>query len=72
MFGAVAKVLLLLQDELRERQPVGHLNGSLLIPLEDEVVHGVANCRREETVAMAAPVLSLNPSISTQNKKNHR
>lgn len=51
MFGAVAQVLLLLQDELGQRQAVGHLHRPLLVPLEDEVVHGVADCGETEREA---------------------
>lgn len=54
VLGAVAQVLLLLQDELRQRQAVRHLHGALLVPLEDEVVHGVADCRGEQQVRATA------------------
>lgn len=43
MLGAVSQVLLLLQDELGQSQSICHLHSSLLLPLKDEVVHGVSN-----------------------------
>lgn len=43
VLGAVSQVLLFLQDKLRQGQSVSHLHGSLLLPLKDEVIHGVAN-----------------------------
>lgn len=46
VLGAVAQVLLIPEDELWECQALCHLHGLLLLqPLEDEVVHGVANWR---------------------------
>lgn len=46
VLGAIAQVLLIPEDELWECQALCHLHGLLLLqPLEDEVVHSVANWR---------------------------
>lgn len=45
VLGAIAQVLLIPEDELRECQALSHLHSLLLLqPLKDEVIHGVANC----------------------------
>ena len=31
------------EDELGEGQPLGHLDWSILLPLKDQVIHGVTN-----------------------------
>ena len=41
VLGAVAQLLLVLHDELRQRQAVGHLHRAVLQPLEHQVIHGV-------------------------------
>lgn len=48
MLGAVSQVFLFLQDKLGQGQSVCHLHSSLLLPLKDEVVHGVSNWERPE------------------------
>lgn len=46
VLGAIAQVLLIPEDKLRECQALCHLHGLLLLqPLEDEVIHGVADCK---------------------------
>jgi len=48
VLGAIAQVLLIPENELWERQALCHLHSLLLLkPLEDEVIHGVANWRRQ-------------------------
>lgn len=44
MLGAVAEVRLVLQDELGQCESLGHLDWSVLLPLEDQVIHCVTNC----------------------------
>lgn len=43
VLGAVPQVRLVLQNELGEGQTLGHLDRPVLLPLEDQVVHGVAD-----------------------------
>lgn len=44
VLGAIAQVLLIPEDELRECQALCYLHSLLLLqPLEDEVIHSVAN-----------------------------
>lgn len=43
VFCAVAQLLLLPHDELWQRQTLRHLHRAILQPLEDQVIHGVAN-----------------------------
>ena len=40
---AVAQLLLVSHDELRQGEPIRHLHCTVLQPLEDQVIHGVAN-----------------------------
>lgn len=48
MLGAVSQVFLFLQNKLRQGQSICHLHSSLLLPLKDEVVHGISNWERPE------------------------
>lgn len=43
VLGAVAQLLLLPHDKLRQREPVRNLHCPVFHPLEDQVVHGVAD-----------------------------
>lgn len=47
ILGAVAQILLLFEHKLWEHEIVGHLDGVLRQPLEDQVVHGVTDCREK-------------------------
>lgn len=43
VLGAVSEVWFIFEDELWEREALGHLNRSVLLPLKDQVVHGVTD-----------------------------
>lgn len=44
VFSAVAQLLFLPDDELRQRQTLGNLHRPRVQPLKDQIVHRVANC----------------------------
>lgn len=48
VFGAVAQLLLIPHDELRQGETVRHLHRPVLQPLEDQVIHGVADWRQRD------------------------
>lgn len=48
VFGAVAQLLLIPHDELRQGETVGHLHRPVLQPLEDQVIHGVADWQQRD------------------------
>lgn len=50
ILSAVTQILLLLEHKLWEHEVISHLNGVLGQPLEDQVIHGVSNCRERTTM----------------------
>lgn len=46
VFGAVTQLLFIPHDELWQGETVGHLHRTVLQPLKDQVIHGVANWRQ--------------------------
>lgn len=57
VLGAVPQVRLVLEDELGEGQALGHLHRAVLLPLEDQVVHGVSDWRTKEQVGSVTVLL---------------
>lgn len=68
VFCTVAQLLLFPHDELRQREPVWHLHCTILQPLEDQVIHGVADWRQENTWVKLWKQL-VKKKVKQQNKK---
>lgn len=49
VLGAVSEVWFIFEDELWQREAFGHLDRSVLLPLKDQVVHGVTDCKMQTT-----------------------
>lgn len=50
VFCAVSQVWFIFEYELWKGEALGHLNWSILLPLKDQIIHGVTNCKKEKKV----------------------
>lgn len=71
MLGAVAQAFLLFEHKLRQHQIVGHLHGSHVQPLKNQIVHRVANWRERqgELIQAVRQVQSLSTRPGRRNSQ---